>query len=260
VGIRKLLALTAIAAVFGQSNVQADRIVIEIENAQPDPGGFYFTPVFLGFHDGSFDVFDGGAMASNALETLAETGATGDLASNLMSFQASSQSTTLFGDTTGPPPFDPGEVNSTTVDVDVANQRFLNFASMVIPSNDAFFGNDAALELFDASGAFIGPQTIEITAGMIYDAGTEVNDIDGGAAFSANGGTSADEDNPIALINLDDLNDFIGSETAAGTFITEALTADSVVARINISAVPEPGSMAVLGLVGLAGLIRRKRS
>lgn len=258
-GFRKLICLAAMCAVAGtQTQLRGDEIFIDIENAATS-GGFFFTPVFLGFHDGGFDVFDSGALASASFIPLAEEGMTGDLAADLLAAQATSQSVTVAGSSVGPPPFDPGENIRTRVDVDTSTQRFFNYASMVIPSNDAFFANNDALELFDAGGNFLGNRTIEITAGMIYDAGSEVNDVDGGAAFSAEGGASVDENVGIAFINLAELNGFVGTNTVSGATINNAFNANTVVARLTISAVPEPGSVALFGLVGLVGLIRRKR-
>jgi len=255
----RVCTLAAIAAIcFYQSNVIADQIRIDIENPAP-VGGFFFTPVFLGFHDGTFDVFDSGGFASAQLEALAEGGDTGPISALLLAQQPTAQAATVLGDSAGPPPFDPGESISQVFNIDSSTQRFLNFASMVIPSNDAFFGNADALELFDSNGNFNGPLTFDITANMIYDAGTEVNDINGGAAFSANGGTSTSESNPISLIDLEDLNDFIGSETSSGATITSGFSPETVVARFRITQVPEPGSMAVLGVVGLTAVTRRRR-
>lgn len=257
---KQMIALAILSMVAGvQSNLRGDEIIVQIENTAT-AGGFYFTPVFLGFHDGGFDVFDSGGTASGSLIALAEGGDTSGVASDLAVAQATAQSLTVTATTAGPPPFDPGESISTTVDVDTATQRFLNFATMVIPSNDAFFGNADAIELFDAGGNFNGSRVIEITAGMIYDAGSEVNNISGGAAFSALGGASVDENNAISLIDLSDLNAFVGSDTAAGTTVTNALSSSDVVARITFTAVPEPGSIALVSLIGLAGLVRRKRS
>ena len=70
---------------------------------------------------------------------------------------------------------------------------------MIIPSNDAFIGNEdpLAYELFDAEGNFTGRVTIDIFASDIYDSGTEVNDGQGAAGFSlglnGDGGTSTDD-------------------------------------------------------------------
>ena len=260
--MKKFSVYAAVAAVFlwGSSYSMADELRFEIENAAP-AGGFFLTPVFLGFHDGGFDLFDVGGTTSAEFERLVEDGVTSNVADLLAAQQASSFSATVLGNSTGPPPFDPGEVISQVFNLNTNDQRFLSFASMVIPSNDAFIGNDNAIELFDAMGSFIGPSTIEITAGMIFDGGTEVNNINGGAAFSANGGTPTTESNAIAAIALSDLNDFIGSDTASGATITSGFDANTVVARINIRAVPEPGSLLVLSMMGI-GLftVRRRKS
>ncbi len=260
--MKKFSVYAAVAAVilWSSSYTVADELRFDIENTAPT-GGFFLTPVFLGFHDGNFDLFNVGALTSTELELLAEDGDTSLVSALLANQQASSFSATVRGDSVGPPPFDPGEMISSVFNINTTDQRFLNFASMIIPSNDAFIGNDNAIELFDAMGNFVGPSTIEITAGMIFDAGTEVNNINGGAAFSANGGTPTTESNVIAAITLSDLNDFIGTDTASGATITSGFSADTVVARINISAVPEPGSMLVLSMLGVGLLtVRRRKS
>ena len=55
------------------ASINAQSVSVEIENLQPNDG-FFFTPVWAGFHDGSFDFFDAGGTASAALELLAEEG------------------------------------------------------------------------------------------------------------------------------------------------------------------------------------------
>jgi hypothetical protein len=61
--------------------------------------------------------------------------------------------------------------------VDSASQGFFTFASMVVPSNDFFIGNDDPREyaLFDANGALQINQ-ITLRANEIWDAGSEVFD------------------------------------------------------------------------------------
>ncbi|MCI0536416.1 MAG: spondin domain-containing protein, partial [Verrucomicrobiales bacterium] len=55
--------------------------------------------------------------------------------------------------------------------------RFFTYASMVIPSNDAFIGNGnpQGRPVFDAAGNFVGGSWI-VTSDQVKDAGTEVND------------------------------------------------------------------------------------
>lgn len=255
--MKRCSVIVAIFCLFGVQSVHGEQIRIDIENAQ-GAGGFYFTPVWVGFHDGSFDLFDQGGNSSAGLEALAEGGDTSGVSAE---FMGSGLDATIAATGSGPPPFDPGESVSTTFDLDPTDNRFFSYASMIIPSNDAFIGNDnaAAYEIFDVGGNFNGTISFEVLASEIWDAGTEVNDINGGAAFSANGGASSDEDNPIDLITLSELNLFVGSQTAAGTSITTPLGPNDVVARITISAVPEPGSFGVLAVAGLASLMRRRR-
>ena len=50
-------------------------LTVTVDNLQP-AGGLFFTPVWVGFHDGTFDSFDVGGNASAALEAIAEEGAT----------------------------------------------------------------------------------------------------------------------------------------------------------------------------------------
>ena len=55
--------------------------------------------------------------------------------------------------------------------------RYLNYAAMVLPSNDIFVANDEQREhlVFDRRGRFVGADFI-ITGDEVLDAGTEVND------------------------------------------------------------------------------------
>ena len=139
-----------------------------------------------------------------------------------------------------------------------ATERFFSFATMVIPSNDGFFGNDDAMgiEVLDVNGNFVFGSPIELTFAQLWDSGTELND-GLGAPFSTNGGTSTDTDEAIALHAGLDI--FDGTGTADGTTINFSNAADSPAFRISLTAVPEPSSLAVVGLLGMVGLVRRNR-
>ena len=134
--------------------------------------------------------------------------------------------------------------------------RYFSFASMLIPSNDAFIGNGnpPAFELFDAAGNFNGPLTIDITGGFIYDSGTELND-GLGAASSANGGVATDTTDFVT--QGPDLSNFFGTGTAAGTTIGSGPA--NPLARITINVVPEPTNFSLLGMAGLGLLGFRRR-
>jgi hypothetical protein len=149
-------------------------VTVIIENLAPD-NGTYLTPVWVGFHDGSFDLHDLGAPASMELERLAEDGNTVPL-SDL--FPASGAQATLVSDT-GIPPLAPGETATMTFTLDphAANNRYFSYATMVIPSNDAFIANDdpQAHRIFSSKGGFRGADFI-VGGVMVNDAGTELND------------------------------------------------------------------------------------
>ena len=225
-------------------NAPADTVLYDVENLQPDDG-FFFTPVWTGLHDGSFDLFNAGERASEGLEVLAETGATGDLSAE---FAQPGRLDTTVADG----PIAPGAVVSGSIDViNPANYRYVSFASMIIPSNDAFFGNEdpLAYELFDADGNFNGPIVIDIFSEDIYDSGTEVNTAQGAAGFSQGfdglgSGESTDDPTGTVGIHPDRLTNTVGLNTAPGTVIgsagSGALSDGEAVARITIYVGPAP--------------------
>lgn len=258
-GMMMLASLGAVA--------QADDITITVENTMASDG-FFFTPVWLSAHDGSFNTYDTGTMASDwsGLTELAEGGDTSLVSARFAAMNPGGADATLaavagMGDA---PVFSPGESASMTLNVgDASVNRYFSFASMIVPSNDLFMGNDdpMAYELFDAMGNFNGPITIDIYGSQVNDAGTEVNDAFGGAAFSANGGMSVDEAVNIRAFFSDPnddayLDSFLGSMTGDGSTIGSTFSSDDLIARITI--VPAPASLSLLGIGGL-GLIRRRR-
>ncbi len=247
--------------------VRGELLRVTIENLQP-VDGFYFSPVWLGFHDGGFDLYDTGSAASMEVESVAEVGNAGPLSTLFQSATNGDGSARFDVTMTSPggfgplPVFDPGEAPTIMIDVpDPATNRYLSYASMVVPSNDAFFGNDDPMQqmVFHADGSFAGPLVIEIRGGQVYDAGTEVND-GMGAAFSTLGGTDSDEGGTVAV--HPGLGLFVGTMTADGTTIGSAIDASELVARITIAQVPEPatGALFVLGLLGIGLLTTRRRT
>ena len=158
-----------------QNNKTPVRVSVKNQAAE---GGVYLTPVWLGFHDGSFDLFNGGETASMALERLAEDGDLSQLSASFdMAGVGSSQ--VLFNPAgfAGAPLFDPGFSSSEMVYVDALSNRYFSYASMVVPSNDAFIGNDhpMANPIFDEQGSFIGPVNVKLYGHHVWDAGTEAN-------------------------------------------------------------------------------------
>ncbi len=168
---------------------------VTVTNSGPE-GGTFLTPPWVAVQDGQFDIYDRGAESAEFLERLAEDGTTDDI---VAAFEASG----AVGDNgviTGPGgqaagPLDPGESGSIVLTVDPAKSQFLNFASMVIPSNDAFVaspGDPTALQIFDAHGNFTGGD-FNVTGADVLDAGTEVN-TEQDAAFLNQTGPDTGED------------------------------------------------------------------
>lgn len=260
---RKATSLMVIPLVLAVSHAYASNVSITIENTQA-AGGFGFTPFWIGFHDNSFDTFNAGTMASmlDGITQIAEVGDTGPIMTRFAAEQPNGVDTT-FTEGNGPPVFSPGESDTLNINVgDATVNRYFQYASMIVPSNDLFVGNDNALELFDAGGNFLGPVTIDIYGRNVYDNGSEVNDITDGPAFvqGQDGAAGTAESNTIQLFfdlpgAADYINSIQGVTTAPGPVISQSFDSDTLLGRITI--VPEPSSLALLGLCSL--LIVRRR-
>ena len=249
-------AVVALAMTVLPAHAQ-QRVELTVENLQP-ADGFFLTPVWAAFHNGGFDFFDAGGSASSSLEAIAEEGDVSGLVSDFAGFGSGQGAVFTNSDGfAGAPVIDPGETVSMIFDLD-ASERYLSFATMAIPSNDGFFGNDdgMGIEVLDAGGNFVFGSPLEFTFAQLWDAGTELNN-GLGAAFSATGGTATDTADAIALHA--GLDNFDGTNTAAGSTINFANANGSSALRLTLAAVPEPNSMFVVGLLGMVGLVRRSR-
>jgi len=256
--LRATLWAGSVVAVLFAGSAAAAPVTITVENLAPSNGN-YFTPVWVGFHDGSFDTFDVGASASMGVERLAEDGNAGPLSSSFLGSGAG----TVDGVVPGPGgPYAPGDVSSMTFDLDFSDpeSRYLSFASMIIPSNDAFIGNDdaTAYEIIGADGTFLGASFF-ITGQQVLDAGTEVNSeapsdtaffgqmmadtgMDQGGVIAQHGGFMRPGSGGI----LDDPMFANADFTAAGYPI----------AQIRVT--PEPAT-GLLRAIGAGAMMRRRR-
>ena len=237
-----LLIVTTLAvapiSLGAQDSPQAVRF--QIENLQED-GGFFFTEAWVGLHNGDFDLFDIGDRATPGLESLAEGGNTEALGEE---FAQPGRLQTTIGN--GDVQFiSPQEVIEGSIDIrNAAAYQYVSFASMIIPSNDAFIGNEnpLAYQVFDADGNVLQDElVIDVFASDIWDSGTEVNDGQGAAGFSLGpvggpgGGESTDDPSSTVAAHPDLLANIVGFDTAAGVTIDTALTPESPIARITIT-------------------------
>ena len=157
--------------------VGGGQIQITVTNLQTANGAL-LTPVFLATTNGVYDFFNDGSAASASLERLAEDGTTGPRITAALASGGVNQAVATAGG-----PIAPGASRTVTLLADSLNEltQYLSYASMVIPSNDAFVANDdpTELQLFDAHGNLIrrtGSNAYIIEGDEVWDAGTEVND------------------------------------------------------------------------------------
>ena len=154
------------------------KVRVSVENNSA-AGGLYLTPAWIGFHNGSFDLYNIGSVASPGLESLAEDGNIGLIGTQLLDTDSDAQQLIVTGELG---PIAPGEFAAGIVDIDAISNGFITIGAMILPSNDAFIGTDDAIQLFNGNGQFTGPVSIEFDGTDILDAGTEVN-TETGAAF-----------------------------------------------------------------------------
>lgn len=148
---------------------------LKVTNLAPEFGTCQ-TPVWVGIHDGNFDIYDRGVEASAALEAIAEDGTVAPLASSFDEASGGVFNGVVVGDNG---PICPGE--SATLGFELTATRgtalYLSYASMVLPSNDAFVANgDPKAHLIFNPGAQFRFDTIVEYGSDVLDAGTEVND------------------------------------------------------------------------------------
>ncbi|MEL6901775.1 MAG: spondin domain-containing protein [Cyanobacteria bacterium J06606_4] len=183
--IRAGLTAAAIfsAALLGSAIVaeaaEAVEVTVTIENLAPEQG-LVLTPLWVGFHDGSYDLYEPGLPASEGLERIAEDGSPRVLSENFTTGHTDRVDGVITGDGISPdsPPLIPPSTSATlTFTVDPATNPYFSYASMILPSNDGFIGNESgtAHRVFDANGEFIGANFV-VVGSQILDAGTEVND------------------------------------------------------------------------------------
>lgn len=251
-----VVSLLALASAACAAHAQPVQLRVTVQNLAP-ANSLSFAPLRVGFHNGTFDAFNNGMAATAPIISIAEGGSGSDW---FPAFAAAEPNATL-GTVVGMPPGPllPGATATTMFTVDPSINRFFTFASMVVPSNDHFIGNDNPMQhmLFDGAGN-LNITSISQFGRSIWDAGSELEDP-ANAAFLV-GGVNANRtpQNGVVNFNFDRLDAFNGLTTAAGYTFDRQIGADTEVYRISFEVVPAPGAAALLGLAGLAGLRRRR--
>jgi len=270
--LKKIVLAAAASTALLSSASQAAFVEVTVSNLFDD-GGLALTPVWLGFHDGSFDSFDNGSMASASLQALAEGGSTAEISADFAASHANGQQATLAAPTGLAPVFEPGEsATSATFDINATDSGYFSFLSMLIPTNDAFIGNDSgtAYSLFDINDNFVGVDIL-VLGTSVWDSGTELNTGFGSPFLAgANAQPRQDENGVVGqhagLTVLTGGLSIFGGTTATGYTIDQAaadFTAQGFeVARITVSQVPVPASAGLfaMGMIALAGFNRRKKA
>lgn len=237
---------------------------VTVTNGAPSFGTFQ-TPVWIGIHDGVFDIYDLGAAASPGLESLAEDGSAALLGTEFEATAGTSQAALILG-TFGPEdgPIAPGETQSTTLRLDpnAVESRFLSWATMLIPSNDAFManGDPMAHRIFSDEGAFI-PSSFVVAGSEVLDAGTEENDeLSANTAFfgQMNPNTGVDENSTVA----DHMGFLVGGPILSDPMFSDAdfnVTDPYTVLEVDIADatgdIAEPTGMAVARIDATTGAL-----
>ncbi|MFO0522159.1 MAG: spondin domain-containing protein [bacterium] len=248
-----LLGATALllADVAGAAQLN---VIVTVRNLAP-ANSVSFAPLQLGFHNGTSDAFTNGQVATAPIISVAEGGAG---TAWRQAFSAAEPNATV-GVVGGL--LQPGESRSTSFRVDSAANPFFTFATMVVPSNDFFIGNDSPTRyrLFDNAGNLL-ITSIAQTAGQIWDAGSETFDP-AAAAFVGNNDLRTPQGGVVGF-DFSELSGFNGLLTGAGYTFQSALLADTGIYQIEFATtpipIPAPIGLLAAGLVAMGAVARRR--
>jgi hypothetical protein len=252
--LRSLIASALSFVVLTGAQADPVQVKVTVQNLAPQ-NSVSFAPLHVGFHNGLFDSFNLGEVATAPIISVAEGGSGTAWQAAFGAAEPNATRGTIGGLLL------PGATSSAMFAVDPMLNPFFTFASMVVPSNDFFIGNDSPTrhQLFDSMGnlliASIGQQ-----ASQIWDAGSELFDP-AAAAFVGDNDLRTPQ-NSVVAFNFAELAGFDGLTTAAGYVFNSALAAQTDVYRISfeVAAVPEPETYALMlaGLLAVVWVGRRR--
>lgn len=261
--VRALVAGLVVGLVPMVAQAEPVNVTVRVENLAPT-NSVSFAPLHVGFHNGSFDAFDNGGVATAPIISIAEGGSG---SAWFPAFAAADPGAVL--GSVGAGALQPGISATASFVVDPSMNSFFTFGSMVVPSNDLFIGNDSPTRyrLFDANGD-LAINSITQRGRDIWNAGSEAADPLN-AAF-VQGGTNAlrTPENGVVEFSFAELDVFQGLTTAGGYVFDRQFGGDTELYRISFSvepvaaqAVPAPPAL-VLGMVGMfaVGCVRRLRA
>ncbi len=195
------------------------QIRIVATNASP-AGGTFLTPFWFAAHDGSFDLYNRNEAASPGLEALAEDGNFDPINAEVVALDADAVTGAVFG---AGGPLATGETGSTIIEVDGVSNGFVSLGAMILPSNDAFVGTGAPIQLFDEYGNFLGQQAVYFSGENVLDAGTEVNTEEDAAFLNQTGPNTGIDENGVVTLHPGFLpegeGNILGGTGATGEFI-----------------------------------------
>ncbi|MDZ4782192.1 MAG: spondin domain-containing protein [Planctomycetia bacterium] len=253
------LAILVAGLFTGAAHGEMVQLRVTVENLAP-MDSVAFAPLRFGVHAGNYDSFNNGEAASAAIISIAEGGSGSDWFPAFMAAEPSANFGSALPNPAGP--LLPGGTGTTILTVDTAVNRYFTFASMVVPSNDYFIGNDSPMQylLFDENGQ-LNLTEIRQQASDIWDAGSELDDPANAAFLQIGDNSLRTPQGGVVNFNFAGLDIFNGLTTAAGYSFDSQLTADQEVYRISFEVVPEPSTVVLLGLsgVGALALLHRRR-
>jgi hypothetical protein len=256
--VRRFLVFGALIGLAGAAFAQ-QQFKITVTNigmdtvltGQTATGGQPLSPVFVSVSNSAFDIFDLGGIASNGIKKIAEGGDTTPLATFANSqLGGSVLSTTVLGGA----PFTPGGSVSGLVTAD-AGHDLLSFAMMLGHTNDSFLGESVtSMPIHLLGGGTPLNTTIAIFGTRAWDAGTELN-TQNAADLGFLGGSGNPDDTDARIRVSSGVVSGVGDswQKMENWALTDEL------ATIQIQSVPEPTTMAIIGLGALA-LIKRRRN